>query len=301
MPTDTDKYPTESGRRRFIKGVVGSASLAAVGMTGSVVGTTVTGSTGSGGGITKAMTIENIAGPAPRGMPQIPIEITDNGELKGTFPEYKTKKEGGEEVKIAEMQVGGRTYSSNWFQYCGVQTYEGLQPGANQENFFLSAGSSKYQWQSEVPKGNKLKVDHFQDYKEWGNDIGKSGIGKPAMASWRSKDTGSTIPVQVLRSTKIEELVKQGGEHSEWLKASTANGFIAWLDKCTHYCCVPGFKSQGSAKFNAENEVYCQCHQSVYDPFSIKEATFTALPRPKLDSSSSSSGGSSNSSGGGGH
>jgi Rieske Fe-S protein len=45
---------------------------------------------------------------------------------------------------------------------------------------------------------------------------------------------------------------------------------------------VPGFKHiAGSAAFDAENRVYCQCHQSVYDPFSVVSGSFVALPRPE--------------------
>jgi Rieske Fe-S protein len=282
MSADSDKYPTESGRRRFIKGVVGASALGAVGTVSGAMATTLTSKTGIGGGPTQYFGIKNTDGPAPRGMPQIPIKIDDNGALKGVFPKWESKTVSGKEVQVAKMDIAGYEYSVRWFQYCGVQTYKGIQPDANQKNFFRSAGSSsKYDWMKKVPKGEKLKVKHFSNYKTWGNDIGKDGIGKPAKATWRSKDTKSTIPVQVLRSEKIKELANEDGEYSDWIKASTEKGFIAWLDKCTHYCCVPGFKAYpGSKKFNAVNKVYCPCHQSIYDPFDIVRKTFTALPRP---------------------
>ena len=58
----------------------------------------------------------------------------------------------------------------------------------------------------------------------------------------------------------------------------------AWLDKCTHFCCVPTFKGTAqSAQFDAENRVYCPCHQSVYDPYSIIGSSYVALPRPESD------------------
>nr|NIR46591.1 Rieske 2Fe-2S domain-containing protein [Gemmatimonadota bacterium]NIR76253.1 Rieske 2Fe-2S domain-containing protein [Candidatus Kutchimonas denitrificans]NIT69083.1 Rieske 2Fe-2S domain-containing protein [Gemmatimonadota bacterium]NIW76664.1 Rieske 2Fe-2S domain-containing protein [Gemmatimonadota bacterium]NIY37660.1 Rieske 2Fe-2S domain-containing protein [Gemmatimonadota bacterium] len=91
---------------------------------------------------------------------------------------------------------------------------------------------------------------------------------------------GSTMPIQLIRSDLVEE---QAGD-DEWLSASTRQGFIAILDKCTHFCCVPGFKSfSDSAKFAAEDKVYCQCHQSVYDPYSIVKRSYVALPRPGDD------------------
>jgi Rieske Fe-S protein len=72
------------------------------------------------------------------------------------------------------------------------------------------------------------------------------------------------------------------GNILEFVKAATADDFIAWLGKCTHFCCVPKFKGYaGSAKFGAENDVYCPCHQSIYDPFSPVQKQFVALPRPE--------------------
>ena len=281
MAEEDDKYPSSTGRRRFVKGVVGSASLAGVGTAAAAGLNSATAPTGAGGGITKFMAMENTAGPAPRGMPQIPVEIDSEGYLKGVWPEIKTVSQQGREVKIAEMELGGKTYSSEWFQYCGVQTNSGLKPEADQDNYFRYIGSSKFEWQNnEVEQGQKIHVDDFDDYKTWGNGIGKDGLGKPAQGSWRSQDVpaSDTIPIQVIRSERVEQMA-QG---NEWLQASTEEGFIANLNKCTHFCCVPTFKGlSGSRVASAENMIYCQCHQSVYDPFNIVEKSFVALPRPE--------------------
>ena len=288
-----DKYPTESGRRRFVKGVVGSATLASVGTGAAAAIGTATSSTGAGGGPTIFMGIENTDGPAPRGMPIIPIEIDSEGALKGIWPKVTTETQEGKEIKVAEMEIGGVTYSSEWFQYCGVQTYPGVQPSANQDNFFRSSGAaSPYQWQkNEVPKGEKLMVEHFENYESWGNGIGKPGLGKPAMGTWRSEDVPpqETMPIQVLRSPRIKNY---DGPNAEFIKAACPKGFIAWLDKCTHFCCVPAFKAYASsAKFGASDRVYCQCHQSVYNPFSPVQKSYVALPRPGDSGSGGGSGG----------
>jgi len=279
---EDDKYPTESGRRRFVKGVVGSATLASAGTGAAAAIGTATSSSGAGGGITQFVGIENTDGPAPRGMPIIPIQIDGEGYLKGLFPEPETKTVEGREITVAETDVGGMTYSSTWFQYCGVQTYPGVRPGAEQDNFFRSAGSSApYEWQGDQEQGQKLHVDDFTDYEEWGNNIGESGLGKPAMTNWRSVDVSpqETMPVQVLRSTRVEEY---DGPNAEFFNAATQDGFMAWLDKCTHFCCVPAYKAyEGSAKFGAEDAVYCQCHQSVYRPMNPVSKSFVALPRPE--------------------
>ncbi|MFC6786348.1 Rieske 2Fe-2S domain-containing protein [Halobaculum halobium] len=294
MSADDDKYPGESGRRRFVKGVVGGAALAGVGATGSAAVNSLTTSPGRGGGATEAMAIENTAGPAPRGMPQVPVEIQSDGTIKGVWPEVSTREQGGVTINIAEMDMGGKTYSSEWFQYCGVETYEGIQPQYESDNVFYVGGSPGFEWQSDIESGTALNIDMFDDYETWGNGIGVEGIGKAGTANWRSQDTEDTIPVNILRSTVIEQLAENGeapapdqdepytvtSDVQQWLQASTSQGVIAWLNKCTHFCCVPAFKAEGGVKFNASNEVYCPCHQSVYEPFSIVSTLFTARPRP---------------------
>ena len=285
MSTDDDKYPEQSGRRRFVKGVVGAAALAGVGTGTNAMVNTMTNPSGEGGGSLQYFGMANTEGPAPRAMPQIPVEIDADGFLKGVWPPVEEVTQGGRTINIARMELGGIEYSNEWFQYCGVQTYPGVVPTADQDNFFRYADSPPYEWQSsEVSAGDKVHVDDFSDYETWGNDIGQAGVGKPAFATWRSQGVpqGQTMPVQIIRSTRVAEAVQQaGGEVGSWLEASTQDDFIAILDKCTHFCCVPGFKSfADSAKFDAEDEIYCQCHQSVYDPYQIVKKQFVALPRP---------------------
>lgn len=279
-----DKYPESSGRRRFVKGVVGSAALAGIGATGAAAVDTVTNPTGAGGGTTQFFGVENTDGPAPRAMPQIPIEIDDEGNIRGIFPDVKEVEQAGKTVKVAEMELGGTTYSADWFQYCGVQGYEGLDPEYEGDNYFRYTDDSSpnaYDWQ-QGNGGNRINVEEFQDYEEWNNDIGDAGIGKPASGVWRSQDTKDTLPIQVIRSKRVEELVQDGsGDAAKWLEASTAKGFIGYLNKCTHFCCVPGFKTDTYE--NADNMIYCPCHQSIYDPFSIVKESFVAFPRPEED------------------
>jgi Rieske Fe-S protein len=278
---DDDKYPTQSGRRRFVKGVVGAGVLAGAGTGAAASIGAATNRSGSGGGITTFKGIENTDGPAPRGMPVVPIEIESDGTIKGVWPDVEEVDQGGQTVTVSRQDIGGTTYTTEWFQYCGVQTYEGIKPEYESDNVLRAAADPPpaYDWQTEVYSGgDPLNINDFEDYETYGNGIGESGIGKPAMATWRSQDTENTIPVQVLRSTRVEQL----SEEDEFMAAATDRGVMAWLNKCTHFCCVPAYKGyEGSAAFNAENSVYCQCHQSVYDPFSIVEKQFVSLPRPE--------------------
>ncbi|GAB7009467.1 ubiquinol-cytochrome c reductase iron-sulfur subunit [Halorubrum trueperi] len=275
--SQSDKYPAESGRRRFVKGVVGGAALAGVGAMGSATVNSLTTSGGIGGGATVATTIAHTGGPAPRGLPQIPVQVTDDGYIEGIWPETTTVTQEGQEIEIAQQDLGGKTYSGAWFQYCGVESQENIQPGFESDNLFRAA-PGKYDWQDETyDAGDQIHIDDFGDYEEWGNGIGNDGVGKPASATWRSQDTESSLNVIVIRSSQIEE----AAQNNEWLSASTDQGFMAYLNVCTHFCCIPDYKVlEESARYDAADGTYCVCHQSTYDPFTLEEALFIARPRP---------------------
>ncbi|PSQ16094.1 cytochrome B [Halobacteriales archaeon QS_8_69_26] len=278
-----DKYPTDSDRRRFVKGVVGGAVLSGVGTTAAATVNSLTAPAGAGGGTTRYRGVENTAGPAPRGMPQIPVEIQENDQgeeiLVGVWPEEIDEEAG---IAVSEDYGGsGVDYKSSWYQYCGVQTYPGVDPQADKDNtLYYVESNPQFQWQEEeVELGAPVKVSDFEDYETWGNGIGEAGIGKPAAANWRSEgeDPTETMPVQILRSTRIEEMAQE----DDWIAASTERGFMAILNKCTHFCCVPGFKhTEQAVEFGGANRIYCQCHQSIYDPFNVLDLQFVALPRP---------------------
>lgn len=275
---EDDKYPESSGRRRFVKGVVGSATVAGLGTAGVAAVDTITNPTGKGGGRTEYFGVENTAGPAPRAMPMVPIEIDDEGYVKGVYPDVKEIKERGQTVQVARMDLGGITYEVDWFQYCGVQNYAGLSPNYEGDNYFrYTGGPSSYDWQ---PTTGRVNINDFSDYETWTNGIGEAGIGKPAMASWRSQDVDSTIPIQLIRSKNVEQKIAQeSGPAIDWLEAATQDGVMAVLNKCTHFCCVPGYRS--STYGGAGDKIYCPCHQSVYDPYSIVRRRFVAYPRPE--------------------
>ncbi|WP_224448865.1 ubiquinol-cytochrome c reductase iron-sulfur subunit [Haloprofundus salilacus] len=281
---DTDVYPSPTKRRRFVKGVVGASALTGLAVIGEATVDLTTNPTGEGGGITEYYGIDVVGGPAPRGMPQIPVEIDDEGYLRGVWPSVETVGGGADAAPVARTQLGGIVYSNEWFQYCGVETAPGVDPTTEEDNYFRYAESSQYEWQNqEVSPNDRVNVADFEDYETWGNGIGQEGVGKPALVTWRStnvEDSAAVIPVQLIRSVRIE----RAAQDNQWMRASTQQGFIAILDKCTHFCCVPGYKiDPASARFGAANGIYCPCHQSVYDPFVVSRQSFVAFPRPEGD------------------
>jgi Rieske Fe-S protein len=277
-----DRYPSDSSRRRFVKGVVGGAGLSTVGASGALVVNAATADRGSGGGATRYRGARNTDGPAPRAMPQVPLERDDEGFLRGVWPEMTTVEQGGVETTVARQDIAGVTYSRRWFQYCGVQNYPGLALEERDDYLrFVEQPPARYAWQGEKEPGARLHLDDLSGYREWGNGIGEAGVGKPARVRWRSEDlpdeqSDLVLPVFVVRSERVREQARE----DDWLAATTVEGTVAFLNKCTHYCCIPGYKqTPGSAKFDAADELYCGCHQSVYDPFDVVERVFKALPR----------------------
>jgi Rieske Fe-S protein len=280
MPSESDKYPTESGRRRFVKGVVGSAGLAGAGTAGVASMNATTSAPGAGGGAVTYYGIENTDGPAPRAMPIIPIDIDDDGYLKGRWTGFETveAKDGSTKQVVVTEAIGGVEYSPRWFQFCGVQGVGGLTPDYDGDNYLRYADSRQaYDWQ---PSEGRVNVTDFDDHETWTNGIGDPGVGKPALCVWRSQGVDTPMPVQVIRSDSVASAAEGDSAPAKWLAAATESGCMAFLNKCTHFCCTPKFKAAGSPKFGAGNDVYCQCHQSVYDPYSVVKRTFTALPRP---------------------
>ena len=284
-----DKYPVESDRRRFVKGVVGGAALSGALTTGALTVSLSTDPTAAGGGIMSYRGADRTGGPAPRGLPQIPIRLDDDGYLMGIWPDAETIEEDGIEYQASREEIAGVEYSTEWYQYCGLQTFSGIVPdAAEQDEYFYypeAPPTDDYPWMDEVSAGERMHVDDFEGYEDWANHIGDAGIGKPATGTWRSQDVPpeQTIPILVIRSTQIEEAAEaEAADGDEWLQETCPEGLVAFVNKCTHFCCVPGYKRFGEApQFGAENDIYCVCHDSVFDPFTIVEDRFVSLPRPE--------------------
>lgn len=125
----SDEYPTESDRRRFVKGVVCGGSLAGV-STGVMTAVESAVSTpGEGGGQVVYYGVENVAGPADRPLPRVPVTVED-GEVQGLWPSGEAGENGGDDGRadseddgdagteqgreMPEVDLGGVTYTPEW-------------------------------------------------------------------------------------------------------------------------------------------------------------------------------------------
>lgn len=245
-------------RRRFLAGVVGGAAAIT---TGTVAATALHLSTSNHdtGGRIKYRGIRKIGGPADP-LPQVPITVDDDGYLHGVWPD---ETENG----VPTTTIAGVTYSADWFRYCNFEDHAGFRADADEDTSLRSAADPPYDWQTDATNhGDRLHTSDFDDYETWGNDIGTAGLGKPAIATWRSQNANRPFFVQVMRSERVSEMQEDG----EWLHATTDDDFIAWVSHCTHWCAVTAFKAyEDSENFGGEDLVYCPKHQSVFDPFDI--------------------------------
>lgn len=258
-------------RRRFLKGMVGGGATVSLTTTAVVGVETITAKRGGGGGLTEYRGIRNVTGPAPRALPQVPVTVDENGYLRGHWPDASSD--------VPSTTLGGETYSADWFRYCGFENHDGFRPESTQTGYLRAVAEPPYRWQADdFDGGERLRASDFEDYEDWENGIGTDGLGKPAMAQWRSEGSDESFPVQVLRSTRVREL-REGGD--EWLRASTSQDFIAWAAACTNNCATTAFKGyEESEVFDAGDLVYCPEHQSLFDPFDVVSARYVV---PKWD------------------
>lgn len=255
-----------SRRRRFLAGLVSGSAIATAGITAA---TTLQRSTRAGtwGGRIRYRGPRNVTGPADRALPQVPVAVDDDGYLHGRWP---SSTEGQVPVEV----IGGVRYSPEWFRYCEAEEHPGLRPAAGQDTLLRAAPDPPYVWQAAaLTPGEPLHVSAFSDYATWGNGVGTDGLGKPAMATWRSQGPVPTIRVQVLRSGRVPDVA---GDDA-WVRASTDRSFVAWRADCPNYCAITAFKAyESSERFDAGDLVYCPRHQSLFDPFEVVESTFVA-------------------------
>lgn len=259
--------PAGPTRRRFLTGVVGSAVAAAGATVAAVSIGAMTSSRGSGGGRVPYRGMRNVTGPAPRALPQVPVAVDEEGFLRGIWPAATT-----DGVPVATL--GGVRYSADWFRYCGFADRPAFTGDAERDTYLRAAPYPPYEWQATAyDPGERLHVSDFSDYESWENGVGTPGLGKPAMATWRSREAHTPFRVQVLRSARVPAL----REGDAWLRASTDREFIACAAHCTYGCAATAFKAYGvSEKFDAGDLIYCPDHQSLFDPFDVVAGSFVA-------------------------
>ncbi len=215
--------------------------------------------------------------PAPYGLPLIPLEITDEGLLRG-IPD-------GADNQLA------------WYKYCSHER----SPGTFQD--FESDNLLRYDvGEEQIAKGfdawfvdNVNQEVHYSDFpKDTPKEQWEEYPGSGASVRWRSEgvDSEHKITALVIRAPKeeigFEDQVPQSQAEeieAEWFPEhpdDPEDVFVACCSFCTHFCCVPDFHTAELAISSGYGDtIFCTCHLSRYDPFQVDTYNRTIFEYPE--------------------
>lgn len=265
-PAPTDPFaPSPSpgiDRRTFVKTAVTVAAVGALGAT--TAGLVVPLSTAGGLHIKRFPYIgaKRVDGPAPQGIPLIPIKVNADGFLEG----------------VPELKDANPPHSLEWYRYCGHDTSPAFDPNHTNDNVLryfnnpakVAAAAEQLGaplWYADKLR-QKVTVDDFKNLQP--------GTGAPFR--WRSEDLeGNDIVTGII--IKVAPGSIKGKDAAAFMTSTAGEGgpkdLIAFCSYCAHFCCVPGFKeSKEAEKADWFETMFCTCHRSVYDPYQIKDYTF---------------------------
>jgi Rieske Fe-S protein len=243
-------------RRAFVKTAVAAAAVGAVGATGA--GLVVPLSTAGGLKIRRFpyLGARRVDGPAPQGVPLIPIKINDAGEIEG--------------VPELEEPPSGIEHSLEWYRYCGHDQSPAFQKGHTDDNVLRYFSNPAKVAKAAVDLGAPLWYANKLGQKVVADDFKDQPPGTGAPFRWRSEDLEGNDIV-----TGIIIKVDTGQMRGEDAKAFMAGDLVAFSSYCAHFCCVPGFKeSKEAVAADWFDNMYCTCHNSVYDPLQIRKYKF---------------------------
>jgi Rieske Fe-S protein len=263
---DPFQKPPRKGidRRTFVRRAVGTAAFGAVGASG--LGLAFPLSTTAGIRIPRFpyFGAKIVGGPAPKGLPIIPVKVDADGNVTGdpSFAPEKTES-------ILE-----------WYKYCSHDEAPGLKPGFTDDNkfyYFQNPDKIHLAEAQGIEVWYKNKLDRPLNIKDF------DGPGKGAPFKWRSEGqfdnniiTGIAIRIDPEKLDDDQRKAVEAAE--EFIGGSFIDqGIIAFCSFCAHFCCVPGYKESKEA-LNRGNDVweamFCTCHGSVYDPLDLTEYQF---------------------------
>lgn len=213
--------------------------------------------------------------PAPYGLPLIPLEITDEGQLRGVPDAFD-----------GQLQ---------WYRYCGHERSPGALPNWDGDNLL------RYHVTEErLAKGlDAWYVDDIDDVIEWSDfpqdtpdPLFEDFPGAGAPFRWRSEGqpSESTLTGMVFRAPAdlldftASVVPQQTEEIQEWMPQHPEDPdsvLFASASMCTHFCCVARFHEDRLAvQSGYGDKIFCTCHLSRYDPFTIDTYNRTIFRYP---------------------
>lgn len=246
-------------RRGFVKGCLyaTAAGVAAAGGGGVVA------ALGLGGGKHRRVDyvgVTVVSGPAPQGVPLVPLAVGDDGLLMGN-PD--------------PPEVGRAVL--DWYRYCGHDRSPVLQA----EHVAADEGLVYAVSEDKVPAIRAWAAQTGREDVGWYLDL----VGKPvrvanfrapghgAPVAWRGELTATVLKVDPAALTMDSDLRRL----VEGFLVPTQDGMalLATSNFCKHFCCAPGWHETAlSAKYDAVEKLYCSCHNSVFDPLLLRRDFF---------------------------
>ena len=268
-------------RRTFVKTCVGVAGAGAIAASGLSMAAGLARPRPAGGILIRYFGANRVSGPAPRGVPYIPIELKD-GQFVGKVLPWKAVD-------------GSDVTSLDWYKYCGHGGAPGLNPKYvdskwknNELTYFVAEEKLKSitPWFKDL-LGQPIKPEHFPADNFGASFIWRStnqtGPNVLTGVIMRVPKEGDALGTRHTLTPKAPGKAVTPGEYEDVKKtifhvADDGTTFIALSTFCAHFCCIPGFKEAESLARprDAWDNVFCTCHNSNYN---FREPTaFTFSP-----------------------
>ncbi|HUR69848.1 MAG TPA: hypothetical protein VM370_11440 [Candidatus Thermoplasmatota archaeon] len=266
-------------RRSFVKACVTTAGVGALAASGIGLAAGLEIPRKAGLPPVRYFGCHRVGGPAPRGIPYIPITI-ENGTLVGktSIPHYKA---GEPDINILE-----------WYKYCGHSGAPGLQPDFTKDNTLTYLAKEEYEhiitpwfkpYLDQPVKVDQFPAENFGAAFKWRSE-GQSGSNVL---------TGIIIRAPVSQLERVTSAKPPGKPISEdefaWVRKNIwheegGNVFIGVSSFCTHFCCAPGYReSEKLARpRDAWDNIFCTCHNSNYNY--RQPVSFTFAPEVATES-----------------
>lgn len=203
-----------------------------------------------------------VGGPAPQGIPLVPLAVGPGGELMGN------PRPPGIEGSVLD-----------WYRYCGHARSPALRvdyaPGDELLRYATSPDRLDDARALRAATGREDVGWYFDRLGEAARvqDFPAPGFGAPV--GWRREGPGHAVtavvlkvdPAQLTFTGAPEAVVREG------FMVATPDGLalLAFATFCKHLCCVPGWRESARALRQGRfDTVFCACHDSVYDPLHIR-------------------------------
>lgn len=256
-------------RRAFVRTCVAIGAGSALAASGLAIGRSAVQPRAPGASAVRYFGAHMVGGPAPRGIPYIPITVEE-----------------GHVVGKTTLQREGATWNVlEWYKYCGHARAPGLDEASTSDNRLY------YDFPEEPLRFLKPWYAHLLGEPIRPEDFPGDGFG--ARFRWRSRGldgpeviTGVLLKADPSTIGRGEEPVPPAKplareEMAFVLREVFHEGFIAVCNFCTHFCCAAGYKESEALTRprNGWENVFCTCHGANFNP--REPVSYSFLPEDR--------------------